>query len=314
MATTITTTLNNNNTVTDYELDDVTKYKQPTTKLTSHPESSSSKQSLVKPGETTSKKDDDVIPAELHKYGKQQRAKLLADGYTKEKWVFDRITVIVGMTILITWTIQLMSRFERNDVFGAGFALIFGVAMADFISGFIHWTADTWGSVELPYIGKAFIRPFREHHVDPTAMTRHDFFETNGDNFLGITPAAAYCVYKFYNLSAEVLAEHYRMDLSLYSLSIFLVWTNQIHKWSHVYFGLPKWVEFLQACHLILPRKHHRIHHVMPHETYFCITTGWLNWPLEKLRFWVFLEWAIESLTGVPPRRDDMRWAGKKVN
>ena len=313
---TITTTLNNNN------YDELTTCKQTTLNNNNNNSStlpSTPKTALIAhspPPHPTDEvdKEPEVAPEELHKYGKQERAKILAAGYTKEKWLMDRLSTIVGMTLLISWTIQLISRFERTDKLGAVFALIFGVAMADFISGLIHWAADTWGSVHMPYIGKAFIRPFREHHVDPTAMTKHDFFETNGDNFLGITPVAAYCVWKFYNLDAEVLAQHYRSDLSLCSLAIFLVLTNQIHKWSHMYYGLPKWVEVLQSCHLILPRKHHRVHHVAPHETYFCITTGWLNWPLEKIGFFTTLEWLIESLTGVPPRMDDQRWAGKKVD
>ena len=83
----------------------------------------------------------------------------------------------------------------------------------------------------------------------------------------------------------------------------------QCHKWSHTYFGLSKWITTLQDLHIILPRKHHRIHHVAPHETYFCITTGWLNFPLEKLRFWGGLEYLIEVATGLKPRVDDLAWA-----
>jgi ubiquitin-conjugating enzyme E2 variant len=44
---------------------------------------------------------------------------------------------------------------------------------------------------------------------------------------------------------------------------------------------LPRTVQWLQDWHLIPPRRHH----VAPHETYFCITTGWLNWLLEETGF-----------------------------
>jgi ubiquitin-conjugating enzyme E2 variant len=72
-------------------------------------------------------------------------------------------------------------------------------------------------------------------------------------------------------------------------------------------------VRWLQEAHLILPRHHHRTHHVAPHETYFCITTGWLNLPLERIRFWKSIERLVLTLFHLHPRTDDFLWANKKA-
>lgn len=44
---------------------------------------------------------------------------------------------------------------------------------------------------------------------------------------------------------------------------------------------------------------------------FLCNPLGWLNYPLEKIRFWRCLENIIQGLTGEKPRADDMKWAQK---
>lgn len=293
----IEATLNNNGVSSKYEdLENVNESEEET------------------PPPLSKSEEKEEFPKCLHNFKKGERAKMLADGYTTGKWLLDRFSFTFGTVVMIIWAFQLSRLFDITDIFGIITSIFFGIVMADFFSGLIHWGADTWGAVDLPVIGKAFIRPFREHHVDPTAMTRHDLFETNGDNLLITSPFVCWYLYKNSTYPIEILKDDFRFQSFVYALAVFIILTNQIHKWSHMYYGLPAWVETLQKYHIILPKKHHRIHHVSPHETYFCITTGWLNYPLEKIRFFQSLEYIIEKITGVPPRFDDMKWAGKKMS
>ncbi|KAK3860647.1 hypothetical protein Pcinc_033312 [Petrolisthes cinctipes] len=239
-------------------------------------------------------------------------AKELAGLYSRGKRMQEIVCVCICITLMVMNLYFMALHFKFEKVTTIFLVALAGIFTADFASGLVHWAADTWGSVELPILGKNFIRPFREHHIDPTSITRHDFIETNGDNFMLTIPGLTYMTYHFCFKTNEEVQNYYYWFSYLYLLAIFVSLTNQIHKWSHTYFGLPRWVTLLQDLHIILPKRHHRIHHVSPHETYFCITTGWLNYPLEKLAFWTTLEWLIELVTGCRPRADDFKWAQKR--
>ncbi|XP_052816924.1 plasmanylethanolamine desaturase-like [Mya arenaria] len=238
-------------------------------------------------------------------------AKELASQYTAGKRLQETVCVVLTILFMLIDGLGLVYFFRvENWVVILGAALL-GILTADFLSGLVHWGADSYGSVE-SLIGKSFIRPFREHHIDPTSITRHDFIETNGDNFAVILLPLMKMAYNFFTMSQEEILASYNWWMYVFLLAIFISLTNQFHKWSHTYFGLPKWITTLQDYHVILPRKHHRIHHVAPHDTYFCITTGWLNYPLEVIGFWTKFEAVIEVVTGHKPRVDDLKWAKKQ--
>jgi len=190
-------------------------------------------------------------------------------------------------------------------------AIVVSMATADVISGLVHWGADTWGTVDVPIVGKHLIRSFREHHVDPSEICNHDFIETNGDSCMVTLPL----------LVPLLLAPLPASTLAIFgytfavSLTFWVMLTNQFHKWAHATPDqVPALIRVLQGAHIVLNAKMHYIHHRRPFDMHYCITTGWMNEPLASINFWKRLETLITKVTGAVPRADDFHYAQKYLS
>src|SRR6185436_2493902 len=122
--------------------------------------------------------------------------------------------------------------------------------IADFMSGLVHWSADTYGSPTMPIFG-GFVRTFREHHADQVDITRHDFIETNGDVCIFSSPA--HFVLLFIVQDSFALFCVLGMFLGSYT-------NSQIHKWAHQE-ERPWLIRVCQSLRIVNSPAHHSRHH-----------------------------------------------------
>ncbi len=153
------------------------------------------------------------------------------------------------------------------------FAIPVAWLLTDLLSGLVHWACDSYGSVNTPVLGSALIRPFREHHGDPQAMTRHDFVETHAASCFAALPFAIASSLLPLNGIISLLLQATVLSIALAALA-----TNQCHKWAHMEeAAVPASIRWAQRHQLILPAWHHRAHHTAPFDSHFCMANGWLN-------------------------------------
>ena len=176
------------------------------------------------------------------------------------------ICVGICITLMAVNSIFIVVRLRLENLSSIAVAAICGIITADFGSGFVHWAADSWGSIELPIIGKVtltkncverqklnfllmnscflnyfvkflqnFLRPFREHHIDPTSITRHDFIETNGDNFMVTIPFLSKMTWDFLTLSEADVQKKFLWTCYWFQLAIFVALTNQVSTYLRIY-------------------------------------------------------------------------------
>ena len=220
------------------------------------------------------------------------------------------IVAAAACTALLVWRIFAQGVVAAADGALSWFVVVVvsasavGYLVADFGSGVVHFTFDRFFSADTPILGKNFVLLFRTHHSDPVDITRHGFVATNGNNCLAALPVLLLLVFGPFDLSHGPALFFVAMMVAA-SLGTFA--TNQFHKWAHAT-SLPRWVDWLQRHHLILPRGHHRIHHTFPYESHYCITTGWLNGALSRIDFWRRLGALGERVLRMPIYCETVAW------
>lgn len=216
--------------------------------------------------------------------------------------IVEAVCIAAAATLLLRHMITLAM---APGAWGLGTLamLLLGAVTADFVSGLVHWTADTWGSETMPILGRRFVHPFRVHHVNPRDFLRRDFPDTNGDVCAIALPVLVAGLYLPVDVGWGVATLGWLAGFAVAGLP-----TNQVHQWSHQS-RPPRVVRWLQDHGVILGRGAHALHHRAPFAMNYCIATGWCNGALNRIQFFRRLEMWVHWLTGLVPRCDDQRFA-----
>jgi ubiquitin-conjugating enzyme E2 variant len=170
---------------------------------------------------------------------------------------------------------------------------------ADFVSGLVHWAADTWFSETTPVLGRRFLAPFRVHHLNPEDFLRRDAIDCNGDVAMLNVPILMAA------LATPVATEAGGAgSLALAAFAAAALPTNQVHQWAHMAVP-PASVRWLQRHGLILSGEEHARHHREPYVTNYCIATGWCNRWLSAVNFFPSCERLVTRVFGLEPRADE---------
>jgi hypothetical protein len=86
-----------------------------------------------------------------------------------------------GLLLLLIGVDVYQGMIDFGDLWLASILAVLAYLAADFLSGFVHFLADNFGSYDTPIIGPIFIEPFREHHIDPKGIVGNDFVDANGN-------------------------------------------------------------------------------------------------------------------------------------
>jgi len=194
---------------------------------------------------------------------------------------------IVLSVALTAWVALNIAQFVTKGWWIAVLlAVPVGIAAIDFLTGIVHWGCDRFGDATTPVVGPLLIRAFREHHIEPSKMVDHDWIETNGEPCFLAALALVVLAVLGPGVQSSVGAA---MVTVVWTMAMAGAWANQVHKWAHME-RPPRLARGLQRAGLALRPCEHACHHRAPHESGYCISTGWMNPLLDRLGLWAWLE------------------------
>ena len=180
--------------------------------------------------------------------------------------------------------------------------LSIAIFAADFVSGFVHWAQDTFGTEETPLWGKWVVAPNILHHNRPAAFTKNNWIQSSWDLTL---------------LSLIILAISWIFGVLTWAVWVFCIFganANQIHKYTHLpKRSIPFVIKALQKLRLLQNAKDHARHHSGDNNMAYCLITPFLNPIMDKLRFWRMLEKITVPIFGAP-RREDLNIVNEQRN
>lgn len=169
---------------------------------------------------------------------------------------------------------------------------LFTVALADFVSGLVHWLEDAYARPGMKFVGRIAEENLR-HHARPREFINKSWWESSSDLLL-------------VGLLASLVALLTHTFSGWFLLFVVLtINANQIHKWAHQ--GPrenPRLVTWLQQKKVLQTPHEHAKHHSGEKNTNYCVITNYLNPVLERIGFWKGLEDAIEFVAGIKRRTD----------
>lgn len=166
------------------------------------------------------------------------------------------------------------------------------IMIADFFTGLFHWLEDTYGTPDIPIVGKYVIAPNIDHHKNPGNLgTQGSFFTRTRISFLLTAPI----ILLFYFFGH--LTWHVWVIAGLTAIG------NQVHAFAHGACKKNKVLKFLHKFKIIQTPKNHAKHHVPPFDKDFCVLTNFVNPILETIRFWKIIEILLAVFFELTPKR-----------